>query len=97
MTRSGDSMRLRAKRDLSEGPIFDALRARGWTVQPVSIPHGPDAFASQGNPFTSIGRTIAIEVKTAKAKLRPGQERWRANWPGEYYILRTVEDVEALR
>jgi hypothetical protein len=53
---------------------------------------GPDLLLGLG------GMTYLAEVKTGKAKLRPGQFIWHAQWGGgSVHVLRSVEDALALR
>lgn len=82
-------MRRAAKRDLSEKLIVDVLRKCGWSVLQISVPDGPDLFAARA------GHSVAIEVKTGKQKLRPGQERFKSAWQGEYVVLRNVDEALA--
>jgi Holliday junction resolvase len=91
-------MRRAAKRDSSEADIVSTLRQLGWSVLQVSVKDGPDLFAAK-HYYPSGGwycRTVAIECKTGKKKLKPGQERFRETWAGEYVVLRSVDDVLAL-
>jgi hypothetical protein len=91
-----------AKRDQSERLVIETLKQLGWSVLQVSVKDGPDLFAarsiyrqnSRGGPIGS--RTVAIECKTGKKKLKPGQEDFRSKWQGEYVVLRNVDDVLAL-
>jgi Holliday junction resolvase len=88
-----------AKRDAVEPDIIDALERLGWSVLQVSVANGPDLFAAKNYFNTCCGhqpRCVAIECKTGKRKLKPGQERFKATWAGEYVVLRSVEDVIAL-
>jgi hypothetical protein len=90
-----------AKRDQSEKLIVETLRQLGWSVLQVSVANGPDLFAAKRQyRFSEHGehvlRTVAIECKTGKKKLKPGQEDFRSKWQGEYVICRSVEDVIAL-
>lgn len=104
--RAGDlvvrEMRRAAKRDAVEADIIEALKVRGWSVLQVSVKDGPDLFAAKQvrvygrEGVASWMRTVAIEVKTGKKKLRPGQEAFRRNWAGEYVVLRSAEDAIAL-
>jgi hypothetical protein len=82
--------RVSLHRDKSEPEIVKALEALGWKWCPVYARNKPDGFAAKG------GRTVAIENKTGKAKLRPGQQQFFDTWPGEKAVLRSVEDVIAL-
>jgi hypothetical protein len=96
--------RTAARRDKSEAAIVQALRQLGWSVLQVSVKDGPDLFAARRvyktgpNPedWTWTWRTVAIECKTGKRKLKPGQEDFARNWAGEYVVLRSVDDVLAL-
>jgi hypothetical protein len=97
--------RTAARRDQSEKLIVETLRQLGWSVLQVSVKDGPDLFAAkrervfEAMPPKGWGwqyRTVAIECKTGKKKLKPGQERFRETWAGEYVVLRSVEDVIAL-
>jgi hypothetical protein len=97
--------RTAARRDKSEAAIVQALRQLGWSVLQVSVKDGPDLFASKwciGGEKASppipfhYRRCVAIECKTGKRKLKPGQELFRQTWAGEYAVLRSVEDVIAL-
>jgi Holliday junction resolvase len=88
-----------AKRDQSERIVIETLRQLGWSVLQVSVKDGPDLFAAKNQQHDCRGyhsRTVAIEVKTGKKKLKPGQERFRESWAGEYVVLRSVDDVLAL-
>jgi Holliday junction resolvase len=79
--------RTAARRDQSEAAIVQALRQLGWSVLQVSVKDGPDLFAARN------GRSVAIECKTGKRKLKPGQDAFAKNWQGEYVVCRSVEDV----
>jgi hypothetical protein len=76
-----------AKRDASEREIIAALEACGWTVQQVSAKDWFDLVAAKGT------RTVFIEVKTAKKKLKPGQQRSFDTWPGEKHVFRCADEV----
>ena len=81
-------MRRAARRDGSEAEIISALEACGFTVQQLSQKDVPDLLIAKG------GRLWLAEVKTGKAKLRPGQQRFVTKWP--VIVLRSVEDVAQL-
>jgi hypothetical protein len=69
-----------------------ALRKTGWSVEFLSMKDGPDLLLGLG------GMTYLAEVKTGKAKLRPGQFIWHAQWGGSrVVVLRSVDDALALR
>jgi hypothetical protein len=80
-----------AKRDAVESQIVAALRQLGWSVLQVSVKDGPDLFAAK--LVNWVPRCVAIECKTGKRKLKPGQADFQANWQGEYVVCRSVEDV----
>jgi hypothetical protein len=85
-------MRRAAKRDTVEASIVGALRKTGWSVEFLSMKDGPDLLLGLG------GSTYLAEVKTGKAKLRPGQFIWHAQWGGgTVHVLRSVNDALALR
>ena len=96
--------RRNAKRDANEQEIVDMLEVCGWSVLRISVPNGPDLIAAKdgacavfdGYGCDRLSRTVAVEVKTGKKKLRDGQQRWFDNWPGEKAVLRCAEDVKDL-
>lgn len=70
-------MRRAAKRDTSEPPIINALRAVGATVYQISSPGIPDLIVG----FRSV--TYLLEVKTKKwSKLTPLQSEFMDTWDG---------------
>lgn len=84
-------MRRAAKRDLAEESIVSALRRCGWRVDYLSAKDLPDLLIS------GRGLTVMAEVKTGKAKLRPGQKALAETWTGgPLVVLRDIEDVIAL-
>ena len=98
-----------AKRDESEKDIIEALLKTGWSVLRLSVKDGPDLLASRATVGTFCGcgcayvkcygrerRTVAIECKTGRRKLKPGQKRWAETWPGETAVIRTAEEALAL-
>jgi Holliday junction resolvase len=85
--------RTAARRDKSEAAIVQALRQLGWSVLQVSVKDGPDLFAAK--LVNWVPRCVAIECKTGKKKLKPGQEDFARKWAGEYVVLRSVDDVVA--
>lgn len=77
--------------DTTHAEVVDAFRACGWTVhQAFRDPKGPDLWVSKA------GRTVAVEVKGPKGKLKAHQEAWRQSWHGESAVIRSAEDVRAL-
>ena len=75
------------KVDANQAEIVEALRAAGASVTDLSrFGHGvPDLLV--GYNF----RNYLLEVKAHSAKLTPSEERWRDNWEGTAFIVRTVE------
>lgn len=82
--------RVSLHRDLSEASIVEYLRKAGWSVLPVTTKDGPDLFIAKA------GITVAIECKSGKRKLKPGQKVWAEGWQGTYFVLRDVTEAEAL-
>jgi hypothetical protein len=80
-------VRLRAKRDISERLIVDALRKCGWSVEYLSLPNGPDLLAGRD------GVNQLIECKTGNGKLKPGQAQWHREWKGA--PVQVIRDVAA--
>ena len=78
------------------------LEACGWRVLKVSVKDGPDLIAAKTRQFRNnevllvLPRTVAIEVKTGKGKLRKGQAAWLESWPGETAVIRDIEQVKEL-
>jgi Holliday junction resolvase-like predicted endonuclease len=87
---SGVSLHRRAaKRDSVEREIIDALEACGWTVQQVSAKDWFDLVAAKGT------RTVFIEVKSGRSRLKLGQQRSFDTWPGEKHVFRSMGEVLA--
>lgn len=78
------------KRDSAEPAVVETLRRLGWSVLRVSVKDGPDLVCAKA------GRCLVAEVKTGKAKLKPGQQHWVSRWPGEARLLRSPDDVIAM-
>jgi hypothetical protein len=81
------------RKDANQPELVAALRGLGWCVYDTSavasranLPGWPDLFCIRA------GRVVLIEVKHGKATLTPDEERFRAAYPGEYVILRTIDD-----
>jgi len=81
--------RFARKKDGTHEMVADAFRQAGWSVLDVyRAPECPDFFAAHN------GRTIAVEVKsTRRSKLTPAQQKFLLNWQGEYYIVRSADEV----
>lgn len=78
------------KVDNSQRELVPMIRALGASFQSTAevgdgCPDGVVGF---------VGVDVFVEFKTGKAKLRPEQERWAANWRGApRWVLRTPDDV----
>jgi len=90
------SFRRAAKTDANQPEIVKALRKSGWYVLIISqLKNCCDLMISKA------GRTIAVEVKDgtkgkASQKLTEGEEKFMSAWQGEYKIIASLDDVEAL-
>jgi len=87
-------MRYAARADRNQPEIVAALRAIGVAVQPLhTIGHGiPDLLCS------FRGRTFLVEVKDPTKRkgdreLTDAQKKWHAEWPGEIYVIETVDEA----
>ena len=80
-----------AKRDATEPAIIAALTAAGASVQPLSGEDIPDLLVAHN--FNGVPETLLIEVKSKGGKLREGQRKWIAKWPGRVVVCWTVEDA----
>jgi Holliday junction resolvase len=79
-----------AKRDDAEGPVVNRLRQLGATVSRVSGKDTPDLIVG------FRGLTHLAEVKTGRAKLKPGQAEFARTWRGSpVATLRTPDDATA--
>jgi hypothetical protein len=75
-------MRRAAKRDDAEPGVVLAFLSNGATVD--KLPGG------NGRPDLLVGyrgRSHLVEVKTNRAKLRPGQKQWAERWCGEAPVV----------
>lgn len=87
-------MRRAAKADANQPVIVAALRRCGFVVAHCHAVGGgfPDLVIARR------GWTGLVEVKDGSKppsarKLTPDEAEFHAKWPGEIYILETVEDV----
>lgn len=82
----------RKRRDQNQREIIDAFQRCGWRVLDTSQLGGgaPDLMVSRG------GRTVAVEVKMPKGKVKAHQQDWLASWGGETAVVRTVMDAGSL-
>ena len=65
----------RARRDLAEPEVVEVFREAGAVVVKHSGKDEPDLFVCY------LGRWFAVEVKTGRAALRPGQARFASGVP----------------
>lgn len=91
-----------AKVDQNQAEIVAALRAVGAGIQHLHmIGQGcPDLLVGVMDRETGERRNYLFEIKDGTKKpsaqsLTPDEERWEENWPGQYQVVRTVD--EALR
>jgi hypothetical protein len=89
-------VRYAARADRNQPEIVAALRAVGVSVQPLhTIGRGiPDLLCSFGS------RTFLIEIKDptkpkSDRQLTDAQKKWHAEWPGEIYVVETVDEALA--
>ena len=82
----------RKRRDANHRELVAAFEQLGWrTLDTSQIGDGaPDLVVSRG------GRTVAVELKMPKGKVRPSQADWLASWGGETAVVRSLADVAAL-
>lgn len=79
------------RRDESEAAVIRALRAGGATVYQLSARDVPDLLVGYR------GVTRLVEVKTDRAKLRPGQAAFALRWLGAPPVVcRTAPQAVAL-
>ena len=77
------------KTDRTHQAVVEAFKASGWRVlQTFRLGDDvPDLMVSKA------GRVVAVEVKTLKGKLKPGQQQWLDAWQAETAVVRSVDDV----
>lgn len=73
-----------AKRDMNEMPIVNGLRAIGAKVKRMSE---DDLLVGWRR------RNFILEVKTDKGKLTEQQEEMIRGWPGQYEIVRNLDEA----
>jgi hypothetical protein len=86
------SARRACRKDANHDELSDAARALGWyvvdTYQFAQYVAGwPDAV------WARRGRTVLAEYKVGRAQLTNDEGLFAATWPGEYAVVRTVDDV----
>ena len=90
------SFRRAAKVDSNQSEIVKTFRKLGWYVLIISqLKKCCDIIVSKG------GRTIAVEIKDGEKSpsqraLTEGEVKFREEWQGEYALIESIEDVEAL-
>lgn len=75
------------RRDANEAGIVKALVDVGCSVLQVDAVDLVVGFR---------GRSYLLEVKTPRGELKPSQERIRAEWRGQYAVVRSVEQALAI-
>lgn len=83
----------RHRKDTNHAAIAEVFAAAGWSTWDVSqngVVGSPDLLVSKG------GRTVAIEIKAGPRDLRAAQTAWLQAWQGEWLVLRSVSDAQAL-
>ena len=98
-------MRLRALRinmiraarvDANQPEIVKAFRKLEWSVLIISqLKNCFDILVSKN------GRTVAVEIKDgdkppSQRKLTQGEQKFKDEWQGDYRVIESVCDVEAL-
>lgn len=78
--------------DSTHKEVVEAFRKAGWGVlQTFRLGQSaPDLVVAKA------GRVVAVEVKSARGRVKPGQAEWLAAWPGETAVVRGLADVLAL-
>jgi hypothetical protein len=82
-----------ARRDDVEPEVIRELQRLGCSVQPLSGKDIPDLLV--GIPLEDgTGVNVLVEVKSGKAKLKPGQEKWHIAWRGNRpRVIRTAPEA----
>lgn len=85
-------MRRACRKDANHDELSDAARRLGWYVVDTYqvaqyIPGWPDAV------WAKRGRTVLVEYKTARGQLTQDEALFAATWPGEWVVVRSVDDV----
>lgn len=75
------------RRDANEPEIISALLQMGFAVDRISGAGIPDLLLSRS------GRWYVAEVKTAKGRLKPAQERFREQAQGPVPVLKSAQEA----
>ncbi len=80
------------RKDLNHADLSEAASKLGWYVVDTSQfaqyhAGWPDAV------WAKAGRTVLVEYKVGAARLTDDEALFAAAWPGEYEIVRSVDDV----
>ena len=80
---------MKYKIDGNQTEIIEALRAAGFYVFDCSrMGRGfPDLLVN------SYARVVLMEIKTQEGRLTPAEQKFHAEYKGELYIVRSVEDA----
>jgi len=85
-----------ARVDANQPEIVKAFRKLGWSVLIISqLKNCFDILVSKN------GRTVAVEIKDgskppSQRKLTQGEQKFKDEWQGDYRVIESVCDVEAL-
>lgn len=85
-------MRRASKVDANQSDIVEALRAAGFSVQPLSA-------VGDGCPDLLVGangHNVLIEVKVPGERLNNVQKPWHATWKGRAHIAYDVAQALAI-
>lgn len=77
-------------RDKNEKEIIRALERCGASVQRLCVP------TAKGVPDLLVGiqsSNYLIEVKTEKGKLSPDQIKFKDEWKGQIFIIRSTQEA----
>lgn len=81
-------MRNAARTDACQQQIISALRTIGVQVYYIKLP--TDLLISGG----ALGlRNVLLEVKMPGEALNPSQQEFWMRWPGEKYVVRSVQEA----
>lgn len=88
-------VRRAAKVDGNQADIVRALLELGFGILNLSrVGDGcPDLLVCHRHQETGVEMNVLVEVKTARGKLRPGQEEFIETWRGPVVVARSLSDV----